>query len=108
MLLFPVGLLNFFGLPPVAHYFYTTILGSVIIGIGLALFIELFWEVKGMRGLGLAGAIAINLCGGCVLLIWLLAKPLDLPFRGHIILWLVVIIVLGIGCVEIITKFWQE
>ena len=42
LLLFPAGMLQFLGLPPVQNHFYTTILGGVIFGIGLALFIELF------------------------------------------------------------------
>lgn len=108
LLLFPAGLLQFFGLPPVIHHFYTTILGGVIFGIGMALLIELLWGIKGIRGLGLAGAIAINLCGGGVLLVWLVAMPLELPLRGQIVLWVVTILVLGIGFFELITKSWRE
>ena len=90
------------------HHFYTTILGGVIFGIGLALFIELFWGIQGIQGLGLAGAIVINFCGGGVLMVWLLVKPFDLPLRGHLVLWVVAILVLGIGIVEFLTKSWDE
>ena len=70
------------------HHFYTTILGGVIFGIDLALFIETYRDEKGIKGLGIAGAIAINLCGGGVLLVWLIIKPFALPIRGLITLWI--------------------
>jgi hypothetical protein len=108
LLLYPTGIQEFLGLPPVIHHFYTTILGGVIFGIGLALFIETYLEEKDIKGLGLAGAIAINLCGGGVLLVWLIAKPFTIPIRGLITLWIVAILVVGIGFIELITKSWRE
>jgi hypothetical protein len=107
LLLFPAGMLELLGLPSVEHHFYTTILGAVIFGIGIALLIELRWAREGISGLGLAGAIAINLCGGGVLLGWLLLGPFELPLRGQIVLWVVAIVVLGIGIVELISKSWK-
>lgn len=106
LLLFPAGLLDFFGLPPATTYFYPTILGGVLFGIGVALGIELFFY-PGVRGLGLAGAIAINFSGGLVLLYWLLFSNLDIPVRGTILLWVVVILVLGIGLMEVATKSYR-
>lgn len=108
LLLFPAGTQRFLGLPSVRHHFYTTILGAVIFGIGLALFIELFGGNQHTRGLGLAGAIVINLCGGGVLLWWLVFKPFDLPLRGQLVLWTVAILVLGIGLVELISGSWKK
>ena len=108
LLLFPAGMLDLLGLPAVANYFYTTILGAIIFGIGIALLIDLFGASHGFRGLGLAGAIVINLCGGGALLIWLLFSPFDLPIRGDVALWTVAIIVLGIGIVELATKSWKS
>ena len=40
LLFFPVGILELFGLPPTDTYFYSSILGGVIIGIGVALYLE--------------------------------------------------------------------
>lgn len=108
LLLFPAGMLQFLGLPPVQNHFYTTILGGVIFGIGLALFIELFLGSRNAHGLGLGGAIAINLCGGGVLLFWLVFKPFDLPMRGMVVLWTVAILVLGIGLIELVSGSWKE
>lgn len=84
LILTPFGMLRILGLPSVENYFYTTILGCVIFGIGVALLVELLGEHKGMQGLGVAGAIAINICGGSALLYWLLLRPFNLPFRGEL------------------------
>lgn len=107
LLLFPVGMRGLLGLPQVLHYFYTTILGAVIFGIGIALFMDLFCAPQGIRGLNLGGAIAINLCGGGALLLWLLFRPLDLPLRGIILLWSMAAVVLGIGITELVTRSWK-
>jgi hypothetical protein len=107
LLLFPAGLLTYFGLPPTDTYFYTSILGGVIFGIGIALGLEWFGASQAIRGLGLGGAIAINLCGGGTLLLWLIFGNLNLPLRGSITLWIVALVVLGIGLVEILNKSWK-
>jgi len=57
LLLFPIGIIDFFGLPKTNTNFYPSILGAVIFGIGLALFSELAGYAKRFRGLGLGGAI---------------------------------------------------
>ncbi len=63
------------------------ILGAVLFGIGIAL----IWEgIRGdgqLVGLGLGGAIAINLSGGLALTGWLLFGDLSLPLRGQLFLW---------------------
>ena len=108
LLLLPAGLIDLLGLPSVNHHFYTTILGAVIFGIGIALFIEMYRGGANARGLGLAGAIAINFCGGGALLAWLLFKPFDLPVRGQVVLWTVAVLVLGIGVVELASGSWKK
>ena len=107
LLLFPAGILKSFRLPDTNTYFYTSILGGVIFGIGLALALEYLQGGKNSRGLGIAGAIMINLCGGGVLLFWLLFGNQGLPQRGTITLWIIVILVIGIGLVELISGSWK-
>ena len=107
LFLFPAGVVDFLGLPPTNTHFYPTILGGVIFGIGIALGVELFFYPK-IRGLDLAGAITINFSGGFVLLYWLLFTQLEIPLRGTITLWVVAILVLGIGIVEVVTKSWHS
>ena len=98
LLCFPLGVDDLLGLPVAESDFYPTILGGVILGIGIALLLAR----AGQAGLGIDGAIAINLTGAGVLAAWLLAAPPDIPTRGFITLWIVAIVVLGIGLVEII------
>jgi len=74
--------------------FYRSILGAALVGIGVALLIE---YSRGSSGLGLAGAISINLIAGIVLAGWLIFGALDLPARGAVLLWILVIILLGIS-----------
>ena len=107
LLLFPAGLRELFGLPATNTYFYSSILGGVIFGIGVALCLEWLMGEKGIKGLGLAGAIAINLFGGGTLLFWLVFKDLEIPLKGSITLWIVAILVVGIGLVELFSKSWS-
>ena len=106
LLLFPLGTAELLGVPKSNLNFYPTILGAVIFGIGIALLIERFGVSRNIRGLGLGGAIAINLCGAIALLIWLVSTPFNIPPRGHVILWSIVIIVLLVGIVEIFARSW--
>ena len=107
LILFPFGIAEFVGVPNPSTNFYPTILGGVIFGIGIALYIERYGYKSGIRGLGLGGAIAINLCGGLVLLTWLLVNPFDLPIRGYIILWAIALLVLVVGIIELVARSWK-
>jgi len=107
LLLFPVGVVDLLGLPPTTTNFYPSILGAVLAGIGVALLVERFGANKGVRGLGLGGAIAINVCGAGILLVWLLVDPFDIPTRGYVVLWTVATVVLVIAGVELFTRSWR-
>jgi len=102
LMLFPFNISQLLGLPKTEQYFYPVMFGAVVFGIGIALTIECFKEPKRIIGLGLAGAIAINLCGGIVLTFWLILGNLDIPFHGMLILSFVAFIVIFISIVEII------
>jgi hypothetical protein len=107
LLLFPAGVQRMLGLPPVDTFFYVTILGGVIFGIGAALGLEWWGAPRGLRGLGLGGAIAINVSGASVLLFWLASGRLILPLRGRVVLWIVALTVLGIGVAEMAARAWR-
>jgi hypothetical protein len=96
LLVFPTRLPEFLGLPASGTGFYPSILGAVLLGIAVALFLEIR---SGSGGLGPRGAIAINLVGGGVLMGWLLSG-LQLPLRGAIVLWIVATLVLGLSLLE--------
>jgi len=92
---------DLFGLPETDHKFYPNILGAVLFGIGIAFFIEYKRKDK-FIGLGLGGAISINIMGGIVLLIWLISGKLNLPLQGTIILWILDIALFGVSLFEFI------
>jgi len=108
LLFFPLGVIDYLGLPETNTYFYPVILGAVIFGIGLALLLEVIGHERKIRGLGLGGAIAINIVGSLVLMCWLLFASLTMPLRGWIILWVVALLVFTIGIVEYLTKSWIQ
>ena len=89
------------GVPIVENSFYPNILGAVLFGIGIALTIECYRKQEGMVGLGLGGAIAINLSGGLVLILLLIFGEMNIPLRGHIFLWMLSIILVGFSLIEI-------
>ena len=107
LLSFPMGVVDILGLPKTTTNFYPSILGAVIFGIGLALFFELIGYKKHFRGLGLGGAILINLVGSVVLICWLVFGSLSIPLKGQIILWAVALPVFLIGIVELLLKSWD-
>ena len=90
------------GVPIVENSFYPNILGAVLFGIGIALTIEYYRKEGGMVGLGLGGAVAINLSGGFILVLWLIFGNLNIPLRGHFFLWLLAITLLAISFIELI------
>ena len=105
---FPAQLMDAFDLPKVETFFYVNILGAVLFGIGIALLLENFTGKMRITGLGIGGAIAINMCGGGALVYWLLFANLDLTPGGAIFLWSIAVIVLGVAAVELLTKSWRD
>lgn len=101
LLVFSDGIVTIFGLPGAQTSFYPNILGAIFIGITIALITEYFRRPGMFVGLGLGGAVAINLCGGTVLALWLILGNLELPIQGYIILWSLVILLIGISLAEL-------
>ena len=101
LLLVPGWLVRVLGAPEFATRFYPSILGAVLVGIALALFMEARRRGRAPVGLGLAGAIVINVCGAGVLALWLILDPVPLPARARITLWAIAAVVLGIAAAEI-------
>ena len=101
LIFFPASLVIALGIPGSDSAFYPSILGAVLFGIGIALLVERF---RGSAGLGPCGAVSINLSGGLVLAGWLLSGSLELPLRGHIVLWILVLILVGISSLELFVR----
>ena len=90
------------GVPIVENSFYPNILGAVLLGIGIALTLECFKTKRGWVGLGLGGAVAINLSGGVALVIWLIFGKLNIPIRGQVFLWMLAILLIIVSTIELI------
>ena len=102
LIVFPHDVIDALGVPEVEQSFYPAILGGVLTGIGLALLIELFRGPTGLVGLGLGGAIAINLTGAAVLAAWLASGNLDISLRGEVTLWILVASLVIVSGTELI------
>jgi len=107
LMIFPAPLVAALGIPA-APAFYPSILGGVLFGIGIALFLERGTQRTQGSGLGLIGAVAINLCGGLVLAAWLIFGELGLPLRGLIFLWLLAVLLVVISSVELLVRFGND
>ena len=66
-----------------------------------AVLIECYRKQAGMVGLGLGGAVAINLSGGVALILWMIFGDLNIPLRGHFFLWSLAIILVVISSIEV-------
>jgi hypothetical protein len=108
LLIFTPGIVKFLGVPSANLNFYPNILGAVLLGIGIALLVEVFKKKEIHIGLGLWGAVSINICGGIVLALWLIFGKLNLPLRGVIFLWILVVILVGISLLELIISLTRQ
>jgi hypothetical protein len=103
LLAFNPKLCNLLGIPNSNTNFYPNILGAVLIGITLALAFEAFRKKDNpFIGLGIMGAICINILGGLVLISWLIFGELNLPLRGEIILWILALCLIIISGFELV------
>ena len=101
LLLFPELVSEFLGLPTSGETLYPAILGAVFVGIGVALLLERFKPSLG--GLGLGGAMSINLIFGLVLAGWLVLSGVGLPPRGVLALSILAVILVGISVAEAVS-----
>jgi hypothetical protein len=107
LLLAPFGMASFLGVPEPVSFLYPGVLGGVLLGIGISLILETGGGSKNIHGLGMGGAIVINFCGAGTLLGWLLMTSIDLPIRGLVLLWSIVLVVMLVGVGELIARPWQ-
>ena len=101
LVLAPEAVSRLLGITP-HQSFYAVVVGGLLIGIGIALLVERF--IPGRRGLGLDGAITINLTFGIILASWLIRHGSELLTRGMGLLWFLVVILVGLSAVELITR----
>lgn len=101
LMAFPSGLVEALGVPPTEDRFYPTVLGAVLFGVGVALLIEANRLPGGIIGLGLGGAVAINLAAASVLIVWLIWGNLEIPTRGRVLIGMLSAGLLAISSFEL-------
>jgi hypothetical protein len=100
LLLFPFGLVGSLGVALPGVTFYASMLGAVLLGIGLALLVERSRSTLGLPGLGINGAILINISCAVTLGIWLFFRSLNLLQIGYVLLWGLLAMVVTITLAE--------
>jgi len=101
LLFFPRKMMTILGIPIPDKAFYASILGAILVGIGISLVIECKRKNDQIVGLGIGGAVAINICGASALIYWLLAGQLGIPTHGYAILWGIALAVLSVSFLEL-------
>ena len=104
LIFFPESLARSLGIPIPESAFYPSILGGVLFGIGIALALEFWKPQQRLGGLGLGGAIAINMSGAIVLAAWLVRGVVDIPVRGYVFLWTIAVLLVGISAAELFVR----
>ena len=102
LVVFPRDLISFLGIPAPSSAFYPSLLGAVLFGIGIALWMERGADRARVRGLGLGGAVVINLCGALVLSAWLLFGDVSLSIKAAAVLWGIVAVLTVVSLAEIV------
>ena len=103
LLVAPMAVGAWLGLPA-GGAFYASLFGAVLVGIGIALLLERRDSRAAGTGLGLTGALVINLCFGLALAGWLIRGGLQLPLRGSLVLWTLVAILVGLSSLELLSE----
>jgi hypothetical protein len=101
LVVYPRPLVLMLGFRDIPSTLFSSVLGGVLIGIAIALGIA---SRGGRQGLGLDGAIAINICGAGVVVLRLVTAPQEFTTAGRTTLWLIAVLVLGIGSAELIHR----
>lgn len=99
LVLAPLATASVLGLPRPPSGFWPRLLGALLIGLAAALFIEM--RLPGSKGLGLAGAIAVDIVLAFTLVAQMLAKAGAETRRGKLVMWLVTAALVVLALVEI-------
>lgn len=108
LLFFPRFVFEALGIRLMDGFLFPGILGGVLTGIGVALIVERYRDRLGIRGLGLGGAISINLFGAGALAFWLAHASLEIPASAYEIFWVIIVVVFGIAVAELFSQLKRD
>jgi hypothetical protein len=97
LLLLPHQVIRFLSASMASEPMFVSILGAILFAIGVALLLEALKKSPEHVGLGLTGAVLINLSFAIVLALWLIFGDLNLYPRGSLVLWILVVVLIGFG-----------
>lgn len=86
LIVLPKSVIGALGLPRAEQSFWPRLLGAVFAGMAAAAYIEGHFKLQ--SGLGLGGAVAINIATAFAILTGLVVGGLDIPRRGRLLLWI--------------------
>jgi hypothetical protein len=99
LVLLPLTTARLLGLPVAASGFWPRMLGAVLVGLAGATFVE--GSTSGSKGLGLGGAVVVNLACAAVLSALLVLGRAAATSRGRVILWALVVLLSVLSLFEI-------
>jgi hypothetical protein len=102
LIVYPIQLIRVLGIPEAVGPFYPSLLGAVLCGIALALVVEYYRSPAGLVGLGIGGAVFINMCAAFMLVVMMVRHRLDMPFQGYLFLWILVVVLVFISAIELV------
>jgi hypothetical protein len=94
----PLSTIRLLGLPPAATGFWPRLLGSLLLGISGALFLE--GSVPGSRGLGLAGCLIVNFSALSMMAAMLVLEAGPPSARGRAFMWALIVLLLWVSVLE--------
>jgi hypothetical protein len=104
LLAYPKGLVSFLGLPQTGITLYPGVLGGILVGVGAGLVLQQLLD-RPIPSRGVEIPIITNLGGAGALIALLAIGGLQIPLKGHIVLWVVAIVVLATAVAEIYFHF---
>ena len=98
LIIAPLSTIRLLGLPSTPTGFWPRLLGTLLLGISLALFLE--GSVPGSRGLGLAGALIINFSVLSMMAAMLVWEAGPQSARGRALMWALIVLLLWLSALE--------
>jgi len=95
-------------IPTGENLLFPSIVGGVLTGIGISLLMERYKSSLKVTGLGLGGAISINICGVGVLAVWLAKGSLNFPIHTYVVGRTIAVIILGMSASELFDHFRRK
>jgi hypothetical protein len=100
LVLAPLAAIKLLGLPRTETGFWPRLLGAVLLGLAVAVFIE--GRAPGSQGLGLAGCVIVNFSAVSMLAGSLALERGPASARGRAVVWAFVVLLVCLSVLEIV------